>query len=160
MRFWNYLYYFSWRLQESIGRFLIERPLAYIFGLIPFFRKNWEKGKKDYERFVYDRKLSLNMVYAFCYMLITTIIIYASIALPLVVALDQDVDMNLKYYLLGVLLLAYLTNYYFLWRNDRYMRYFKEFDNRFFSRIHYFYVILFHVAAIAVCILSIYSIQR
>lgn len=157
-KIWNYLYYLTWNLLQVLGKVLIERPLAYVFSFIPFLRKNWKKGKKGYDSFVNGRELSINMAYAFAFMFVTTALIYATICIYVVRLFEIKDDNNLHYYFIGILSMAYLTNYLLLWRSDKYKKYFKEFDKTTIVKMNYLYIVLFHLGITTFFILSIYWI--
>ncbi len=42
-KFWNYIFYFTWKLHCVIGINTIERPLKRILNLVPFFANNLKK---------------------------------------------------------------------------------------------------------------------
>jgi hypothetical protein len=59
-------------------------------------------------------------------------------------------------FLIGAFLLSYATNYWFLWRNDTYLKYFQQFEKETFSRWNYMYLFLFHAGILIFGIVSIH----
>lgn len=157
MRFWNYIYYCTYRILVKTGWLLIYKPLMFI--ILKFFRVSKERKKRmdrEFIKFADGKELGLNMSYAFSFMFLTTVTLFATICLYFTVLIDYKIKDDMIYFLVGVMSLSYLTNYTFLWRNEIYLEYFKEFEKRGFPKFHYLYVILFHLAIITLFIFSIY----
>lgn len=130
-RIWNYFFYSTWKLLKRTGEIFIENPLIYIFNLVPYLRKNWNKGKKGYKQVMHSKDYGFNIGFAFSFMFLTTVVIYTSICLYLVKLLNIEVGNTIYNYFLGVIALSYLTNYFFLYRSDTYKKYFNEFDTEY-----------------------------
>lgn len=155
-RIWNYFFYSTWKFQISLGGILIEKPLIYFFNLIPILRKNWNKGKKEYQRVMHRKDYGFNIGFAFGFMFLTTMVIYTSICLFLVKLLNLEVGDTIYYYFVAVVALSYLTNYLLLYRSDTYKKYFDEFEKVNNKRLIYLSAVFFHLGIIGFGILSIY----
>lgn len=155
-RIWNYFFYSTWKTQIFLSYILFERPLVFLFNLVPFLRKNWYNGKKEYNKVMNSKEYGLNLGFAFGFMFLTTMVIYTSICLFLVKLINIEVEDTIYYYFVAILVLSYITNELLIYRTDTYKKYFKEFEkinNK--SRI-YFSAVFFHLTIIGIGILSIY----
>ncbi len=156
-RFWNYLFYLQWKLLNKLGTKFIQQPIhAVTYFFFPKIRKKKPEIERGYSVVINDSERGFNLGFAFSHLFLTTLIIYGIICLYVNVLIDHKVKEDIKYFLIGVMVLSYFTNYWFLWRKDIYLKYFKEFESQPFSRIHYLYAILFHLGIAAFGILSIY----
>ena len=155
-RIWNYLLYSTWRLLSVSSKILIENPLSKVLSIVPFFRKNLKKGKVEHRSIMDNRNLSFNISFAYGYMFMTTMIIYAIIFLYLGYYFNVEVGDKLYYYFVVVVLLSYLTNQILSWQNDKYLEYFTEFDNLNNKTIIYLSAALFHLGFFLFAVLSIY----
>lgn len=155
-RAWNYLFYSTWRLLCVSSKILIENPLSKVLSIFPFFRKNLKKGKEDHRRIMDNRNLSFNIAFAFGYMFFTTMIIYTIIFLYLCFFLQIEVGERLYYYFIAVAILSYLTNQILSWSNDKYLKYFSEFDSINNNKKVYLIAILFHLGIFLFAYMSIY----
>jgi len=157
IRFWNYLFYAHWRLLNGLGSKLIQQPIQSILSVFfPKIKKKKKEIKRGYSTAVEDPKQGLNLGFSFQLLFVTTTIVYGIICLYITVLLDYKIRKDFVFFLIGTLGLAYLSNYLLLWREDRYLKYFKIFENESFSRIHYLNVILFHLSIWTFGILSVY----
>jgi magnesium-transporting ATPase (P-type) len=127
-----------------------------VLSIVPFFRKNLEKGKKKHRNIMDNRNLSFNISFAFGYMFFTTMIIYAIIFLYLCFFLQIEVGNNLYYWFIAVVVLSYLTNQILSWRNDKYLKYFTKFDTLNDRTKVYLSAVLFHLGVFVFAALSIY----
>lgn len=155
-RVWNYFLYSTWKLLCYAGVNLIERPLFKVLSIVPFFRKNIEKGKGRHRRIVDDRSFSFNIAFAYGYMFFTTMVIYTIIFLYLVHYFQIEVGDNLYYYFIAVAISSYLTNQILSWHNDKYLKYFTEFDRLNNKRKDYLSAVLFHLGVFLFAALSIH----
>jgi hypothetical protein len=156
-RLWNYLLYLQWRLLNRLGAKLIQQPIHSItFFFFPKIRKKKEQIEQSYSLVINDSERGVNLGFAFSHIFLTTSIIYGVVCLYMNVLINHKVKDDIKYFLIGVMVLSYLTNYWLLWRKDIYLKYFKEFENQPFSRWRYLYVILFYLGIMTFGVLSIY----
>ncbi len=153
---WNYFFYCTWKLQITIIENIIEKPLTYLFNLVPFFRNNWNRGRSEYKRLMNNEDSGFNIGFAFAFMFLTTVIIYSSFCLFLVTILKLDFVDKIEVYLLIIVGLSYLTNYLFLYRSDTYKNYFVEFGKLNKVSIVYISAVFFHLIIFFLGILSIY----
>jgi hypothetical protein len=109
-----------------------------------------------YYSVINNRKNGLNLGFAFRFMNLTTGIAYGIILLYINVIIGHEVKEDMLYFLIGAFVLSYATNYWFLRRNDTYLKYFKEFETENFSRWNYMYLFLFHAGILSFGIVSIY----
>jgi len=70
--------------------------------------------------------------------------------------LQLEVGDNLHYWFIGVVVLSYLTNQVLSWGNDKYLKYFAEFDNINEKTKIYLPAILFHVGVLLFTALSVH----
>lgn len=155
-RTWNYIFYSTWKLLCVSSQNLIEKPLGKVLSIVPFFRKNLKKGKKVHRRIMDSRNLSFNIAFSFGYMFFTTMIIYAIIFMYLGYYLKLEVGDKLYYWFIAVVILSYLTNEILSWRNDKYLKYFAEFDSINKKSMIYLPAVLFHLGVIVFAVLSIH----
>lgn len=155
-RIWNYFFYSTWLLQFSLGKILIEKPLAYFFSKIPFLHNNWTKGKKGYDKFMHDKNGGLNIGFSFGFMFLSTMIIYSIICLIVIKLFQNQVDERIYYFFYLIAILSYLTNYICIYRLDIYKKYFEEFKNIEPKSKIYISAILFHTGILFFGILSVY----
>jgi hypothetical protein len=64
----------------------------------------------------------------------------------------------MNYFFIAVVVLSYLTNELFSWRNDGYLKYFDEFDKIKERCVVYLSAVLFHLGVILFALLSVYWI--
>lgn len=155
-RIWNYLFYLQWKFLNGFAKKIIQQPIIHILNLVPFFRENLKKGKKNLERFTNDPKLGINSSFAFSHMFLTTSILYAILFINVIFFSKFDIPPKMLYYLfIAVFGLSYVTNYLLLKRGDIYLKYFKEFGDRPFPSWHYIYLFIFHIGSLVLGILSV-----
>ena len=155
-RIWNYFFYSTWKFQILLGGILIEKPLIYLFNLIPFLKGKWSKGKKEYEKFMHNKDYGANIGFAFSFMFLTTTVIYTIICLFLVNLVNIEVGDKIYYYFYTVAALSYITNYFFLYRGDIYKKHFEEFEKSNQKSSIYLSALGFHLGVIGLGILSIH----
>jgi hypothetical protein len=156
-RIWNYLFYLQFRKLENYSLKFVHKPIQNIYFYL-FPKKNYRKSDMDnaYYTFINNRKNGLNLGFAFRFMNLTTTIFYGIILLYFNVIIGHKVKEDFKYFLIGAFLLSYATNYWFLWRNDTYLKYFQQFEKETFSRWNYMYLFLFHAGILVFGIASIH----
>lgn len=138
----------------TLGDNLIYRSVAKVLSLVPFFRKNLEKGKEDYRKVMNNKGEGLNIGFAFGIMFLTTSVIYVSIGLWIGKLLNKEVDNSAYFYFITMLVAAYLTNEMLLYRSNVYKRYFRKFERVQNPTIIYLSAILFHVGVFCLGVLS------
>ena len=148
--------YSTWKILCSSGKNLIEKPLGKMLGVVPFFRKNLEEGKEKHRNIMDNRDFSFNIAFAFGYMFFTTIVIYAVIFLCVCYFFQFEVGDNLYSCFIAVVVLSYLTNEFLSWRNDRYLKYFTDFDRINNKLLIYLPAVLFHLGVAVLAVLFIY----
>ena len=156
-RTWNYLLYSTWCLLNSFGEVLFRKPIYFIMlKIFPSLRKNEKKALKSYNKAMNSRDFSFNIAFAYGYMFFTTMIIYTIIFLYLFFFLQIEVGDNLRYCFFAVVVLSYLTNQILSWRNDKYLKYFAEFDSLSDKAKIYLPAVLFHLGVFLFATLSIH----
>lgn len=156
-RVWNYFLYSTWWLLNQLGEKLFRKPIhGTMYKLFPFLRKNKGKAYSSYKKTMNDRDFSFNIAFAFGYMFFTTMFIYADLFLYLGHFLQLEVGKNLHYWFIGVVVLSYLTNQVLSWGNDKYLKYFAEFDNINDKKKIYLPAVLFHVGVLLFTALSVH----
>ena len=155
-RFWSYLLYVTWKLISDFGRKLIEAPVFKIASLIPYFRRNIEKGKGIHERVMHAPDISFTIIFAIRHMYALTTCIYISIFLWIKYFLKFDICEYYYYWVGGILTLAYITDEILLLHNDKYLKYFSEFEKSIKNkRKVYLHAILFHVVVLIFTVLTL-----
>ncbi len=125
---WNYLFYLTWRIHCRLINVLIEYSLVHVFNLIPFFRKRWEKGQKYFQEYIYDRDVGITIRYSFSLMTLTTMLTCMFICWCLMELFNIN---SLRHYFIVILLMIpCVTNYFLLWHSDIYIKYFDIFDKK------------------------------
>jgi hypothetical protein len=155
-KIWNYIFFSTWRSLTSLGIMVIERPIVYFFTMIPFFKNNWDKGKKKYNRYMHNKESGLNINFAFSFMFSTTMVIFTSICMICAKLFEIKVGDTIYYYFWALVALSYFTNYFALYQSDTYKTYFIEFEKTNNNKQFYITAILFHTSVIALGILSAY----
>ena len=156
IKIWNYFFYSTWQLHFAVGSYLIQESIFRFARHIPFMRKNLKKGRKEFHKVMHDLDTGMNLGLSFKAMLTSTMIVYTTVFLTLVIKLNINVKETLYYYCFLVLGLAYLTNYILLYKADVYKKYFVEFEKINNKSIVYFSAVFFHLGAIVFCLLLIY----
>lgn len=147
---WNYQLWATSKLFSAISRKLIEKPLIFVSQRIPFMRENWEKGKKGFRADVDNPPDGVNVAGAARLMYWYIFALYIFVVIGLGKLLGYEEVEAFTWLGIPVVLLAYATNNYLLWGNDKYKRYFKEFKGIANMNVVYIHAILFHVAMFAV----------
>lgn len=155
-KIWNYFFYSTWRSLASLGTITIEKPIVYFFTMIPFFKKNWDKGKKKYHRYMHNKESGVNINFAFTSMFITTMVIFTSICMISIKLLKIKVEHTNYNYFWAVVALSYFTNYFALYHADTYKIYFVEFQKITNNKQFYIAAVLFHTIVMVLGILSAY----
>lgn len=156
VKIWNYLFYLTWSLLNEVGLRFIQIPLQrVIFFIFPTLREKRNEIEKAAISTMADTDKGFNLGFAFVLMFSATTLVYVVICIYTIGQFDSDVDKHLHYYFIGILSMAYLTNYLLLWRSDKYKKYFKEFDKTTIGKMKYMYIILFHLGITTFFILLI-----
>ncbi len=156
-RTWNYFLYSTWCLLNSLGEVLIRKPIYFIMlKIFPFLKKNKKKALSSYNKAMNSSDFSFNIAFAYGYMFFTTMIIYTIIFLYLFFFLHIEVGDNLRYWFIVVVILSYFTNQVLSWGNDKYLKYFAEFDNLNDKTKKYLPAVLFHLGVFLFAVLSIH----
>jgi len=153
---WNYLFYSTWRLLINLGEILFERPLIFFFNLIPFFRNNWKKGKKSYNKFKYNLDFGTDILFAKYIMISATSGLYISICLYVEKYFNFTSKSSSIFYIIIVIFFSWATNYLLLEYKSTYKYYFSKFDEKYKNGMNYLWVILFHLGILAFTFLSIH----
>lgn len=95
-KFWNYIFYFTWRILCLINLYLIESPFFYILSMIPFFRKNIKQGYVIHRNVLDGEKLGVNIGFAFYCMLLTLSVIISSLQSYFVFLFDIDIKSGVR----------------------------------------------------------------
>lgn len=156
LRNWNYILYSTWKLLSLINIKLIEKPLFGILSIVPFFNKRIKNGKGAHRKVLDDKIIGFNIAYAKSCMFFSTILIYTILSLYIVHFLEFEVRDNLKYWFIIVIVLTYLTNQTLSLGNDKYLKYFAEFDNLSNGEPIYLLAILFHLSILIFTSISIH----
>lgn len=169
-KFWNYIFYFTWKLYKAIAKNIFEKLLDYLFGLSAFWDKHNKNGKRAYENIINNPEIGFNVGFAYRSMLVTTIIFFATIELYIFYSLDTGLkqiflflfgidlngDINTISFFVSILVFSWLWNEFFLgWHKDKYLKYFKEFELAKQSYMDYLITISFHLSAWFVFILAV-----
>ncbi|NEN76013.1 hypothetical protein F9B74_06705 [Pelistega sp. NLN82] len=155
-RFWNYIFYFTWKFHNVIGYYFVEKPLDYLFGLSNFWDKHNKRGKKDARNIIENPYSGFNIGFAFYCMLVSTEIICVCIISVFVVFFDLDIKNRVSAItvLIIIFLPAYLFNEFLLgWHKKTYLTYFKELERISNKRLGYLITLCFHLGVILLGIL-------
>lgn len=122
----------------------------------PSLRKNKKAALSSYKKAMNSKDFSFNIAFAYGYMFFTTMFIYAVLFLYLGYFLQLEIGDNLHYWFIAVVVLSYLTNQILSWSNDKYLKYFDEFDSINDKAKIYLPAVLFHVGVLLFTALSIH----
>ncbi len=150
-RIWNYFFYCVWRFLNVTGQIFIVKPIINIMTKIHFFRKNWERGKNFHDHFVYNRVGGIDIGFAFSHLFIATLVIYTCICAYFIAWLNIKIGRNNDYYyFIAILTSAFFTNQLLLYKADKYLTYFKEFDRLYEANRKkiYWHAILFYISVV------------
>lgn len=153
-RTWNYLFYSTWKFHNRASDIVIA-PLVFLFDKVRFFRENWKKGEKEYNKVIKRKNLGINVLFSYYCMLTTTSILYSIFFLYGCYFFQIEVGNKLYYYSIAVVGLSYSTNEFLAWRKDVYLKYFTEFDKE-KKKLIYLPAILFHLGVAIFAVLSIH----
>jgi hypothetical protein len=156
-RIWNYFLYSTWKLLNKLGDVLFQKPIYFILlNIFPRLRKNEKRGLKSYKQVMNDSDLSFNIAFSFGYMFFTTMIIYFLLFVYVYHLFHIAISDKLYPNFIAIVVLSYLTNEILSWRNDKYLKYFDEFDKISKKPMIYLSAILFHLGVITIAILTIH----
>lgn len=157
MRIWNYLFYFQWKLLNTAGTELIQKPLFSLVSLfVPAIKAKRDSIEKTASSFMNNKRGGANLGFAFNFMMITTAIIFGIFLFYITLLIGYKVRQDFIIFLLSAVVLSYLTNYFALWRNDNYLKYFNEFEKIKHSKIGYLYLLCFHMVVYIIAIWSVW----
>lgn len=161
-KFWNYIFYFTWKLHCVIGINTIERPLKRILNLVPFFANNLKKGEENYRNTLDNPKYGFNIGFAFYDMLTTSIIMSSCFLALITILFNINIDNSHKLWMFASIafLLSYIPNEIILgWHKKTYLKYFKEFDKEENKTQGYIITLCFHLSVISLGIFMVYITQ-
>ncbi|WP_139615008.1 hypothetical protein, partial [Testudinibacter sp. TR-2022] len=143
--FWNYLFYFAWKLHCKVGFMLIERPLMYILEsilkFIPIIKHSAAARYRSRRNVLDDMEIGFNIVFVFKFFLTFTWIIVVSLFSYLIVYLGIAIDtpLFLTTHFIITIAISHLLNIKLLaWYNKGYIAYFKEFKKSANNKLGYF----------------------
>lgn len=131
-RFWNIVYYFIHRADYRIHMFSNNiNPILWLYRL-PFARKHFEKKGVDPDEELNmiwtSPKFGLGITIAGGFMVFFVVLFFFGVVN--IFKLVSNIDFVLTtYHFLILLLLAYIVNHFLLFKKDKYLQYFKDFDN-------------------------------
>ncbi|SMB84798.1 hypothetical protein SAMN05660772_02348 [Pasteurella testudinis DSM 23072] len=161
--FWNYLFYFAWRLHCKIGFILIERPLMYllesILKFMPMSKHNAATRYRSRREVLDDMETGFNIRFVFKYFLTLTWAIVVSVFSYIIVYLGITINNphSLTVHFIVTILISHLINIKLLgWYNNGYITYFKDFKKRTNNTLGYFSIILFYFLTFSFCLFTLY----
>lgn len=161
--FWNYLFYFAWRLHCKIGFMLIERPLMYglesILKFIPIIKHSAAARYRSRRKVLDDMESGFNIRFVFKFFLTLTWVIIVSLFSYLIVYLEIAINNSLflTIHFIVTIAISHLINIKLLgWYNNGYLAYFKKFKKSANNRFGYFSIITFYFFAFSFCLFTLY----
>ena len=135
-RIWNIVYYFVWLGMGKFGE-IINKPTDLIVNNMPYFQRRFKEHnfdpKKVYLRVMNDLHFGWNQMYASGVMMILMVSIWMSIYFPIpkyCASFGANPELVLGIFIIGVIAFIFLPQWYFIWRGDKYIRYFREFKRK------------------------------
>jgi hypothetical protein len=130
-RFWNIVHYFAYRAHYNSHLLFNRINPVLLFYRLPFARKHFEKMGVDPEVEVnktFERPdTGLSSIFAGGLMYSLIVLLCFGIA-DLYEGLFQTGYHLTGYHFVGFVALSFVTNYFLLFKRDKYIRYFKKFD--------------------------------
>lgn len=161
--FWNYLFFVTWKTLCSISIHYIEKPIDYIFNLIPYFRNSKRKSNtNNYSRSIlHNKKIGFNISLSFYLLLITTFFfIFMSIFWIFSFYLNWiDFKNELLFkldFIISFIISCYINYHYTSWNNSGYLDYFNSFEKERNKNNEIVIFILFYFINIIYFALSVY----
>ena len=149
-RFWNFLFYATWITLRDIGNNLISNPIHYV--IVKIYPKKKKKEFKNYQNYIKNARKSemypeksMNISYSFRFMLYSTTVFIGLIIVIINYFIDFQFENSAILGFLGAISLSIFMNYYFLYKNDNYLNYFKLYGNQKTPIKSYVIAFIFHV---------------
>ncbi len=162
-RFWNFLFYATWILLRDVSSKFITLPIHNI--VIRMYPKGKKKSLKEYQRYVkQENKLELNLKYnasvnyAFKFMLMTTSFVFCTLLITFLMSLHSNEKFSFYFGLFTGNAISICINYYFLYYKDKYLNYFKAFNERTTLKRAYITAVVIHLIPLVILILLAYTI--
>lgn len=130
-KLWNLIYYFAYRCDCSFHYFLgIISPIYYIYKL-PFAKRHFEKRgikdpNKEVNKYFFDRVNGFSTTSAYGFMFALTLCFFISFDFLYHGIFKLQLSVKISYIIYGIF--SFLFNHLLLFRKDKYLKYFKKFD--------------------------------
>lgn len=156
-RIWNFIFYSTWQNHNKVAEIIIV-PFIYLLNRVHFLRKNWFEngGEQAFNSFIKNKKKGANILFSYHCMLMSTSVIYFIIFLNAFYFLKIKTTDYLLFCFCVILALAYVTNYFLIWRRKLYLKYFSEFARVENKTLVYLPSIFFHFGIVTIAVLSIF----
>lgn len=162
-RFWNYLFYFTWKLHNIFWHNYVKKPLNYLFGLSKFGDGYNKKGERAISNLSEDISYNLTIRFSFECMRITSVMLFLSVEIFIFFSLDTNLSEILNFlfgitishkfntmafFISSMVIFPYIFNEILLgFYKEHYIQYFKEFEKDKKNKVGYVISIVSHLGA-------------
>ncbi|WP_373820162.1 hypothetical protein [Glaesserella sp.] len=159
--FWNYIFFSTWKVLTALTRIFIEKPIDYLFSLIPCYRnhKNREEIEKINYYIMHGKVVGINIIHAFRVLMLTTFVFLGTLAFYFLYFFNFDFKDDVVFYSSAffVAILSYFMNEYLMsWSKSGYIEYFEVFEKKRNKLKESCVFLFFHLGTLAFAILSVY----
>lgn len=130
-KFWNIVYYYAYRADYKFHLLFNKINPVFYFYKLPFAKRHFEKMginpvtevNKAFRRpdiglsSIFSGGLMYILVFLFCFGIVN---LYSAIT---------QIELNLKlYHFIALIIISFIVNHFLLFKHDKYLNYFKEFE--------------------------------
>lgn len=148
VKFWNFVVYLTFELLNRLSSFVQDGMLSLLIFCFPSLKKKRREISKSIRSTTTNEDLGFNISFAFGIVFGVWMIIYSTLVILLADFFNFPILDKITLWILIIAGLAYATNYFFIWRNDRYLEYFSLFRKGQISSWSLFFIFIFYCVII------------
>lgn len=122
--------------------------LKVLMFFFPVLKKKKVEINKTLKRSTTNDKISFNISYAFAGVFLITVCVVSFFVILISNMLSISSVKYIYYFHFLIICISLILNYFFIWKNNLYLKYFSEFKEMKYSVATYIYVNLFFIGAI------------
>lgn len=158
-KYWNYFYYFTNRLLNLLSLNIFFKPILKFYKLVGILKgEKLINAERNYLNVMTNKEKGFNTFFSLNFLVLTFAIFLGTISIYFVKICQISIKGELIYFVVGLPIISYYINWYFLRKDDKYLSYQRQFKSVQTGIKEILLTILIHLMNLVIFILSVFML--
>jgi len=158
---WNYFYYNTNRLLNLLSVNIFFKPILKFYKSVGILKgEKLRQAERNFSNVITNQEKGFNTFFSLNYMVLTFAIFLGTISFYIVKLGQITINGELIYFVVGLPIISFYINWFFIRKDDKYLSYYKKFKTEETSMKGIFLTITIHLMNLVIFILSVFLLSE